>query len=671
MKSYIFVLLVFLIPFISAENFGYNYLDKGVNLNSNINYSTVNVNNSDTCNCWTTLEGVKCDVSDITYDEISGGDVNAIGYTGYFSYLVGPVGGIDMRADPWYWSGVSHEFSGDVYVDNNFEVYNNSTFFGNVTIHGISFLNNTIVTDLDIDTYDINTDASLLINSGMNMNSCINLTEGGMSGPAFGFRICNDGSGTNNFVISNFETGYVYLTIDRDSGMTTFYNDTTFTTINLNSLNVTGNLTVSNITADKYCNSTGTCQELNSWGGNSGAYNSSYYLVTNPNHYINYSNLSSYGSNTINGSGGISTTFGVSVGTTPDSTIGYRVSKSVGTYGGGTGLELVLNPTGTEAQGIAFTNILTCSGTTSVCIGADNNIISSGAANDQDLTGMNFYMGPNGAGVATKGAYIFSTASTYNNPTVDQNGIQVNWIIGGTDTGMKRWAFKNVGTTAGSKIKLGMDNIPSYLGTNNNNNLWGNTTGLYINSSGNTTIVRNLKVNNTYISNDITTRNINLSGNLSVRSPYYYGYDNSTQNFLVAGTVQVINISNNNDVDKYQINVTRNQNLTFSQSGDYICVLSPEFFQNGGGSLISFWYQKNGVDVPWSNSRFNMTNNEYNAPAITYQFDIENPATDNIRFMWYSDSTSTQIYSSGTLTLPTRPSVPGILLNCHKISEIT
>lgn len=55
-----------------------------------INTSTYNVSYSTTCgtaNCWSTTEGVKCDVADITYDEISGGDVNALGYTGFFSYL--------------------------------------------------------------------------------------------------------------------------------------------------------------------------------------------------------------------------------------------------------------------------------------------------------------------------------------------------------------------------------------------------------------------------------------------------------------------------------------------------------------------------------------------------------------------------------------------------------
>lgn len=177
---------------------------------------------------------------------------------------------------------------------------------------------------------------------------------------------------------------------------------------------------------------------------------------------------------------------------------------------------------------------------------------------------------------------------------------------------------------------------------------------------------------NASISGDVAIGgNLNIGQNLSFKRPYWTGYDNSTQSFLNTANAQVINISNNLDYDAYGIKVVASQNLTFESTGDYICFLSPEFYQNGGGSLVTFWMQKNGVDVPWSNSRYSMSNNEYHAPTITYQFDIETPATDDIRFMWWSDSTNTQIYSSGALTSPTRPSIPGVLLNCQKASALT
>jgi len=47
------------------------------------NNATAFVNMSD---YWVTDEGILDNVADITYDDISGGDVNALGYTGFFSW---------------------------------------------------------------------------------------------------------------------------------------------------------------------------------------------------------------------------------------------------------------------------------------------------------------------------------------------------------------------------------------------------------------------------------------------------------------------------------------------------------------------------------------------------------------------------------------------------------
>ena len=165
--------------------------------------------------------------------------------------------------------------------------------------------------------------------------------------------------------------------------------------------------------------------------------------------------------------------------------------------------------------------------------------------------------------------------------------------------------------------------------------------------------------------------NINITGNMSVKRPYLTAYDNTTQNFLSVGTAQVVNISNN-IVDNWQINITGNQNITFQQTGDYLITFMPEFYQSSGtNKLINFWIQKNGVDVAWSNTQYTILNGAYLAPNIAFQVEITNPATDNIRVMWHSDSTNSQILSITGLTSPTRPNIPGVLLNVAKISEAT
>lgn len=176
----------------------------------------------------------------------------------------------------------------------------------------------------------------------------------------------------------------------------------------------------------------------------------------------------------------------------------------------------------------------------------------------------------------------------------------------------------------------------------------------------------------TFTGNINFTGNIHIDGNFSSKRPYWNGYDNSTQNFLNINNAQVMNISNNNDYNNWLIEIVGNQNVTFKQSGDYQMTVMPEFYQaTGSNKIITFWIQKNGIDVPWSNSRWTMQNGAYTAPSIIYQFDINNPETDSIRVMWYSDSTASQIISISGLTSPIRPSIPGVLLNVQKVSEIT
>jgi len=168
------------------------------------------------------------------------------------------------------------------------------------------------------------------------------------------------------------------------------------------------------------------------------------------------------------------------------------------------------------------------------------------------------------------------------------------------------------------------------------------------------------------------TGNVFITGNLSVKRPYFNGFDNSTQSFLNILNVQVMNITNYNNYDKWLINIANNNNITFEQTGNYMITISPEFYQSSGiNKIITFWIRKNGVDVPWSNSRYTISNGQYYASSIVYQVSIENTVTDNVQIMWYSDSTATQIISISGLTLPTRPSIPGVLLNIQKISEIT
>ena len=127
----------------------------------------------------------------------------------------------------------------------------NTLTVGNLTVYGdyvnVSVVNYNITGELDLEgnlsvygdlivDRDGVEDSTLVLLADSNKDSCINLTEGGAS--KTGFQICNDGSGTNEFVIRNSATGNELIVIDRDTGVINFYNDTVYHA----TLNVTGDL---------------------------------------------------------------------------------------------------------------------------------------------------------------------------------------------------------------------------------------------------------------------------------------------------------------------------------------------------------------------------------------------------------------------------------------------
>jgi len=84
-----------------------------------------------------------------------------------------------------------------------------------------------------------NGNQTLSLDSGGNEYSCLELTEANSNG----FRICNDGSGTNRLVFSNYHDGQEWMWIDRDDGTINFLNDTVFTNINVTNVLTDGNVT--------------------------------------------------------------------------------------------------------------------------------------------------------------------------------------------------------------------------------------------------------------------------------------------------------------------------------------------------------------------------------------------------------------------------------------------
>jgi len=188
MKFLYLFLFIFLFSFVSAGlNIGYD-LDSSVdNVILNvpevpINYSTIDTNNSQYLQGYTplTLRTWMEDHFDLVYAPLSS-LANYLPLAG--GTMTGPVdydGNNLIDVGNFTSSGTTHRFDGGA--------------------------ENTTVT----------------IDSGGIRYSCLELIENNN----YGFRICNDGAGSNRFVISNYDDGQEWMWIDRDEGTINFLNIT-------------------------------------------------------------------------------------------------------------------------------------------------------------------------------------------------------------------------------------------------------------------------------------------------------------------------------------------------------------------------------------------------------------------------------------------------------------
>ena len=154
------VLIIVLIGSLSlatAESFGYGRTEE-----IPINYSLIpTVNSSD---WWDNRDTP----ADITYDEISGGDVNALGYFGYFNAILGIVGSLSMDGDPWYLGGTDFEIDQNLQVNNTYvehDIMPTDTLTGNIGSGALRWLNLYVqnINAEEIDAFNLHLSENLTI----------------------------------------------------------------------------------------------------------------------------------------------------------------------------------------------------------------------------------------------------------------------------------------------------------------------------------------------------------------------------------------------------------------------------------------------------------------------------------------------------------------------------
>jgi hypothetical protein len=162
--------------------------------------------------------------------------------------------------------------------------------------------------------------------------------------------------------------------------------------------------------------------------------------------------------------------------------------------------------------------------------------------------------------------------------------------------------------------------------------------------------------------------NLIIGGNLSVKIPY--GMFSSTQTQTLAVTNTAYPVTFNWTEDSYLITKSSdNANFSFGVEGDYSIILSAIASSSSPTTKrVEIWVQKNGVNVPRSNTIYDFKSVSSNT-IIAVPFIIDMNTTDKFRVMWAgSDTGITLNYITNTSYSPETPS---IIMTISRNSDVT
>jgi hypothetical protein len=176
------------------------------------------------------------------------------------------------------------------------------------------------------------------------------------------------------------------------------------------------------------------------------------------------------------------------------------------------------------------------------------------------------------------------------------------------------------------------------------------------------------------VSDNINTL-IGVDGGAAIQSPH--GMFMSNQDQSSAGTTSANPITYNQPVIQQGIEVRNNSEIWFSEPGQYLVTFSLQVSNRGNASqLFEVWAKYNGTNYPLSNTRFDiparksMSEWSHIVPAVSGIFTVENPETDFLSIVWWSDSTSVFLEHYAAGTSPTRPEIPSVILTVNFVSRL-
>jgi hypothetical protein len=217
------------------------------------------------------------------------------------------------------------------------------------------------------------------------------------------------------------------------------------------------------------------------------------------------------------------------------------------------------------------------------------------------------------------------------------------------------------------ELHIGFDEGKQYEFKQNFYNVSLNVSGTFVPYSGATSPLnlgtQSLTAGSTTLSSLNVTGNVVIGGNVSMKRPY--GAYSSTETQTIASTNVAYPITFNWTDDDFEINKELNANFSVDQSGDYLIIISAIAQATTPGSRVQIWVQKNGVNIPRTNTIYDFKSSNANT-VIAVPFVLDLNPTDKFRVMWAGDNTGIKLqYYTNTSYSPETPSIIMTITKLH------
>jgi hypothetical protein len=141
-------------------------------------------------------------------------------------------------------------------------------------------------------------------------------------------------------------------------------------------------------------------------------------------------------------------------------------------------------------------------------------------------------------------------------------------------------------------------------------------------------------------------------------------YDTTVQTNPVRNAVNIMTI--NSSADHNLIDIVDGSKITVTNTGIFNIQFSAQYEKTDSGTdEVDTWLRIDGVDVPWSNTRLTLTNNNTKLVAA-WNWMVAMNAGQYAQIAWSSDDAAIRLYAQTAQTGPTRPAIPSLIVTVQR-----